>query len=668
MSRLSVSGGGVSRRRFLASSGAAMGVAGLAACSIAPKQKPGAANNSGGTNTGAIGAKEAPDLAQRAKSGDLPQLTERLPAQPLVVTPTQSSGNYGGTWHSTMLGPSDSTWLDRAVGYEYLLRWKPDTVTHSIDDIVPNVAESYESNAEKTQYTFHLRDGMKWSDGQPFNAGDIVFAVNNVYLNDKLFPATPLGLLSDGQPPKVKKVDDKTVTFTFVKPSPLFPLWLASKNSGINQIAGYPMHYLKQFHKDFNPDVEKLSKKAKVSDWIELFSSKTDYWANHELPRLHAWLPTADLGSGTNFTLNRNPYYWKTDPSGRQLPYIDTMDIALITDIQTMTLRAEHGDIDMYDRLINTLEAKPVLASSRDTGQYGFFDLNTSTMNTCIISLNLTHKDPVKRKMFQNRDFRIGLSYALNRPEIIKTVYKGLGTPWQAAPRKGSKYYDEALGTQYTKFSLDLANQYLDKAGFRRQGNGPRIGPDGKPIAFTVEIATRDYGFDWPSTMELVTGYWKAVGIQLHVRSEDVDLLYTRKDANQHDAVVWLGDVGGLDPHLDPRYLFPNNHESNYAELWQVWYTSLGKEGERPPAAPRKQMSLYTQFTQEVDEQKQARLMGQIMSISRQQFYTIGVAQPTGRYGIEKNNFKSVLNGYLEGSNYPNPGPTNPEQYYITSH
>lgn len=668
MERPTPFGSGLSRRRFLSAGGAAIGAAGLAACSIAPKVKPGAAgtaNPSSGTNSAAAGAKEAPALAAQVKSGSLPALPQRLPQKPLVVAPTDSGGVYGGIWHAPVLGPSDVGWLDRAVGYEYLLRWKPTTVTHTIDDIIPNVAESYEANSDQNEFTFHLRPGMKWSDGQPYTADDIVFAANDVYLNDKINPSPPLGLLSGNKPPVVKKVDDETVVFTFPTPSPLFPLWLASKNSGINQMAGYPKHYLKQFHQDFNPDVDAEVKKAKQTDWIALFGAKADPWGNHELPRVHAWVPTSDAGTSTTDSLMRNPYYWKTDPNGRQLPFLDSVELSLITDVQTMTLKAEHGDFDFYDRLINTLAIKPVLAESRQSGDYNFFDLNTSTMNTCIISLNLTHKTPVMREIFQNRDFRIGLSYALNRPEIIKTIYKGLGTPWQAAPRKGAKYYNESLGTQFTEFNLDLANQFLDNAGYKRQGTGPRIGPDGKPIAFTIEQSTTDYGFDWPSTLELVKGYWSAVGVSINVKAEDNDLFYARKDANEHDAVIWVGDVGGLDPHLDPRYLFPNNHESNFAELWQDWFTSQGKTGERPPAAPLKQMDLYTQFGQEIDELKQVGLMSQIMEIARQQFYTIGIASPTGRYGFKKNGFKSVMNNYLEGSNYPNPAPTNPEQYYI---
>lgn len=653
----------LSRRSFLATSGAATLSAGLAACSLSP-EKPGGQSGNGGAAKG----KESPALAGRVKNGDLPPVAKRLPEKPLLVKPANGVGTYGGTWHTVMLGPSDDSWLDRAVGYEYLLRWKPETVAHTLDDIIPNIAQSYEANADGTEYTFHLRPGMRWSDGQPYTSDDIVFAVHDVYLNTKLYPVAPLGLLSGDQPATVKKIDDYTVTFVFPKPSSLFPHFVASKNSGLSQLGGLPKHYLKQFHADYNPDVDSIVKKEKVSDWVELFSQKTELWTNAELPRVHAWLPTKDLGTGETFVLERNPYYWKVDPEGSQLPYIDTFSNDLISDAETMVLKATHGDIDMYDRLINTLQNKPVLARSRSEGEYHFFDLTTGIMNAAIISFNLTHKDPTKRKIFQNRDFRIGLSYAIDRQEIIKTVYKSLGEPWQAAPLPGSTYFDEELAKQYTEHSPELANKFLDRAGYRRQGgSGPRIGPDGKPITFLVEIATRDYGLDWASVMELVKQYWQNVGIHIDVRSEDVSLLYTRKDANQHDAVVWLGDVGGLDPHLDPRYLFPNNHESNYAELWMQWYESFGKEGEKPPAATRRQMDLYTQFKQAMDKHEQTQLMGEITKISREQFYTIGISRPTGRYGIDKNDFRNVPNNYLEGSNYPNPGPTNPEQYFVST-
>jgi peptide/nickel transport system substrate-binding protein len=107
---------------------------------------------------------EAPALAQLVKEGKLPPVAERLPKKPLVVNATQV-GTYGGEWRMGMRGGTDDPSFYRIVTYENLVRWTPNR-----DDIIPNLAESWEINKDATEYTFHLREGMKWSDGVPFTS------------------------------------------------------------------------------------------------------------------------------------------------------------------------------------------------------------------------------------------------------------------------------------------------------------------------------------------------------------------------------------------------------------------------------------------------------------------------------------------------------------------
>lgn len=190
------------------------------------------------TDEGAEGAREAkgreaPALADRVASGDLPPVEERLPASPLVVEPNDRIGVYGGRWRAAMLGPTDTSWLDRSVGYEMLLRWKPDTVAHARDDVVPNVAESVDVNDDGREYVFHLREGMRWSDGEPFTASDVVFAANDVLLNEELYPIPPLALRGAEGASTVEELDSTTVVFRFAEPSGLFLEMMASKNSGV---------------------------------------------------------------------------------------------------------------------------------------------------------------------------------------------------------------------------------------------------------------------------------------------------------------------------------------------------------------------------------------------------------------------------------------------------
>jgi peptide/nickel transport system substrate-binding protein len=127
-------------------------------------------------------------------------------------------------------------------------------------------------------------------------------------------------------------------------------------------------------------------------------------------------------GNATQVILTRNPYYWKVDQEGQQYPYIDKLVYDVFQDVPSMLLKAINGEIDFQMRHFNTLLNKAVLYDNMETGDYHFFNLQESGSNSNVIMLNLTHKDTVLREIFQNKDFRVGLSHAINRPEIINTV------------------------------------------------------------------------------------------------------------------------------------------------------------------------------------------------------------------------------------------------------
>jgi peptide/nickel transport system substrate-binding protein len=125
-----------------------------------------------------------------------------------------------------------------------------------------------------------------------------------------------------------------------------------------------------------------------------------------------------------------------------------------------------------------------------------------SDQNTLAISLNLAHQNPVKPQVFQNKDFRIGLSHAIDRQEIIDLVFVGLGEPAQLGPLREAPFHSEQLSKQYTEYDVALANDYLDLAGYsERDGQGYRLGPDGNSITFTLETFDNQV---WVDILELV--------------------------------------------------------------------------------------------------------------------------------------------------------------------
>ncbi|MEO8607928.1 MAG: ABC transporter substrate-binding protein [Chloroflexota bacterium] len=613
---------------------------------------------------------QSPVLDDQVSSGALPAVEDRLPSAPMVVTPLEGVGTYGGTWHMGTRGGGDEVIYVRTVAYQNLVRWSTDWTS-----VIPDVAESFDVNDEGTVFTFHLRPGMKWSDGQPFTADDILFVINDVYKNTDLYPAVPTWLTSGGKPVDVAKVDDTTVTFTFAAPSGLFIQNLATPNG--SAIVAQPKHYLSQFHKSYAAaaDLDKMVADAGVDGWASLFNQKggsvagkpNTLWNNADLPTIDPWMVVSALGpDATQVQLTRNPYFYAVDTAGNQLPYIDNVVYDVGSDVQTLVLKALNGDIDMQDRHIATNTNRAVFFDNQEKGGYHFYETVPSSSNVMVISLNLTNPDPAKREIYQNKDFRIALSEAINRQEIIDVIYVGQGQPYQAAPRPQSPLYNEKLATQYTDFNPDDANAKLDAILPNKDSDGFRLMASGDRLVINVEVIPTLFP-EWPDELELIKGYWAKVGIDMEEVVEDRDAFYNRKAANQHDAGIWGGD-GGLEVILEPRWYFPFSNESQYAEAWQYWFNDpTDKRGEEPPDAVKKQMDLYNQLRATADPAGQNDLMKQILDISADQFYTIGIALPANGYGIVKNNMHNVPPTILQAYLYPSPGPTNTFTYYLSN-
>lgn len=648
--------GVVSRRSVLVVGGAAAAVSALAGCdalSTEPEEQ------GGGRQSGPKGA-EAPMLAERVKAGDLPRVEERIPADALVIEPTESVGLYGGTWNSWLHGAAAIYVFMVQTGYEPLVRWDPEW-----EEIIPNIAESWDIGADGREYTFVLREGMRWSNGDPFTADDVVFSYRDVISNRDIYPVHPNQFVAGGEPATIEKVDDYTVKFTFAVSNGVFLQHLATANGG--EYLTVPRAYMSEFHQDFNDHVDAVVAEEQAADWVELFLGKNDRWINPDRPTINAWFITAPVGEGARTVFERNPYYWKVDPDGSQLPYIDRVSYEVIGDLEVALLKTANGEIHFnhptFTGGLTTAANKETLAKNREAGGYDFVDSTSSSMNLMSIGLNLNHPDPDLREIFGNRDFRIGLSHAINRQEIIDVVYRRQGEPWQAAPREESEYYIEELAKQYTEYDTDLANEHLDRAGLsERNSGGFRERPDGSQLSFGIGVVTEEP--QQIDALEMVSEYWREVGIDMTVQVEDRTLHVDRRDANKHDAYVWTGDGGLRDGLLNPGWFFPFS-TNGWAPLWARWYQSGGESGEEPIGPVREQMRLYDEVKKSVDPGRQRELFMAMLEIAREEFWVIGTILPVGLFGTVRNDFRNVPE-WIPGSwLYPSPGPTRPEQYYI---
>ena len=606
---------------------------------------------------------EAPELAEQVKAGTLPPVEERLPENPLVVKPNESIGKYGGTLYRMTKPTADNAHFSRTISYENLVRWTPDW-----SGIIPNMAESYEVNEDATVYTFHLRKGIKWSDGEPWTSKDIMFWYNDVAMNTDLSPAPPSWLKMGDEVAKFEAPDDFTLVVTFPGPNGLFLSRLCTPDT--YDVVRIPMHWAKKWHVDYaDPaELEAMMKEGQYETWKDLFLAKVTngdgVFQQPDRPVIWPWKITEGyVGGAQQVVFERNPYYWKVDTEGQQLPYVDKYIFQILDSVDAMVPKALAGEIQFQERHINTNPNKPLFFDNQEKGDYRFFTIFDGSLNLMTIMFNLSTTDPVKSEIFNNKDFRIGLSYAINRQEIIDTVYVGVGTPWQTAPKENSPFYDEQMATQYTEFSIEKANEHLDKAGYEKNASGKRLGPDGKPISFIIEVM--DTNPQWIDMLNMVKTYWEAVGVDMQVKVEERSLLYTNKDANLLEGGVWSTSGFLAEVLLDPRYIFPYSTESQWAVCWSQWYNGApeGKDCE-PPDVVKEQFAIYDKIKSTADVEEQIALGKDLLAIARDEFWTIGIGVGPDLYGIVGNKVHNVID-HPSGWLYPNPAPINLEQIWL---
>ncbi|GAB3225719.1 ABC transporter substrate-binding protein [Glycomyces halotolerans] len=619
---------------------------------------------------GGAKGREAPMLAEQVEAGDLPPVEERLPKEPQVVTVTESMGVYGGTWNTVITGASDGPWLWRTINDGHLLERSRDW-----QEIRPNVASSFEANEDATEFTITLREGIKWSDGKPLTTADVDFAYNDVALNTELTTAVPSELSSpDGTPIELEIVDDYTFIVRFSSPKPLFEADMAVGVSG-QRFTMYPRHYLEQFHIDYNENAEQEAIDEGYDGWVSRFTALGHLWnflwENPDLPTLLPWRCVRPVSDAEHALFERNPYYWKVDEEGSQLPYIDEVRYDITSDVETMFAHAINGDYEFHSRHFNDNAHRADAVENEANGGYKVIELESTYSSDMNIGFNMNHRDPGLREVFQDKQFRIAMSHAIDRQELIDVLWNRVGEPWQAAPRAESRFYDEEFATQYLEFDLDKANQILDDAGYTLSGD-TRTAPNGTPLEFTVAVADDALlGSVWIDALDMIKGTWEQAGVVMHINSQPRENWQNLVNEFDYDVTVWTGDGGHIDETTSVYWYMAAGPAGGafFARQWSELYTNGTTQEDlvaEPPAHIEEQWDLYDQFLTEPDADARDEIFRQILAIAKEQFYAIGTVQGQGSWAIASERLHNVGGSMPENPSYGTPGPAAPEQWYIT--
>jgi peptide/nickel transport system substrate-binding protein len=610
----------------------------------------------------ALAYQEAPALAELAKAGKLPAVDQRVSAAPEVVKPLDSVGTYGGQLRFGLRGSSDHNHILRMVGNQGLVRWDP-----AYTRAIPNVAQSFDVSDDARVFTFHLRPGMKWSDGTPFTADDIEFNMVDLVLAGGLAP-TPPRYMSNGKPVVFEKLDAQTVRFTFEAPYGDFLAELATP-LGQHPVL-YPKHYCQQFHPKYTANIADVIKASGAADWQSLFMGKCGdieipaRWGNVAKPTLDPWVMKEPYtGGATRIVMERNPYFWQVDTAGNQLPYIDQLVAPIAQDTESLILEIIGGRIDFGLRHIDAAANRPVLAQNREKGGYQFFEAAPGGGTVMIINLNLTHKDAEFRKLFNEKDFRVALSIGMDRKAIIETALLGEGDPWQQGPFEDHPDFHKAIATEYLDYDLAKANALLDGLGLTRGPDGIRRMASGKPIKFKVDVIPTLQP-EQVDMLQLIEKQWALLGVDMDVNALERTFFYERtSNSNDHDAAVW-GAGGTWAPGTIPQQMVPIHHDARWGIPWSQWYNSGGKRGEEPPATVKQRMQLYDQARATVDPAKRQQIMWQIADIAADEFDVMGTSKAVSTYGIRKNSLINVPAKMPSSWSYPNPAPTLLQTWY----
>ncbi len=601
------------------------------------------------------GYSEAPALAELVKEGKLPSVEERLPEEPLVVEPVEEIGQYGGTWKRCWTGVADVSGPVR-ITYDPTLRWSEDGKR-----IEPNVAKGWNLSEDCKELILYFREGMRWSDGKPLTADDVLFWFEDVVLNEDLTPVAPIWLTAGGSA-KMEKLDDYTIKLTFSNPNPLILQWFVGVETFL------PKHYLKDFHPKYvvKENLEALTEEEGFEFWYQLFHAKNDWISNPERPTHKAWKPI-NLPSSSLWTMERNAYYWKVDIAGNQLPYIDHITHTLASDADMVTMKAVMGEIDMQFRHI-LISNYPLLMENRDKGDYRVIVWDTGDGSNCQLMFNQNyHEDEDMGELIRNKDFRIALSLAINRDEINQLCYFGLGEPRQATVIPSCPTYEEKFAKAYIEYDPEKANDILDELGLNRDKDGFRTFSSGKVAALTIEL-TQAFG-PYVDVAELIKGYWEAVGVKTAIKVEERSLHYTRIRAGLHQIAVWNMDGAFYPQFLTyPYWFIPYAADSRIAPLSGVWYQTGGRGGEEPEGDLKKVISLYDEAIKTADPNERLTLAKEIIKLHSENLWTIGtvgLAPATQGIGVVKNNFRNVPEKALSDVTLNSPGNTHPEQYFF---
>ncbi|WP_291735078.1 ABC transporter substrate-binding protein [Leisingera sp. F5] len=578
--------------------------------------------------------------SSEVKAGYLPPVAKRLPEVPLVVdlaAKGRAFGTEGGTLNTMVTRSKDIRQMvvygyARLAGYDESYRLQPDILL------------GYE-NEENRRYTLKLRPGHRWSSGDPFTSADFRYWWEDVANHQLLSPAGPPDFLRvNGKLPRVSFPDEATIIYEWDDPNPSFLHMLAQARP---PFIYRPAEYLKQFHADYaDPGVlEEEVDYARVKSWAALHNKYDNMYKfdNHELPTLQPWI-NASPGKKIRHQFVRNPYYHRIDSRGVQLPYIDTVEMEIVT-AGLVAAKSNAGEADLQARGLGFRDIPILRKGEKDGANYKTYLWGSGAASQIAIYPNLNTKDPVWREVLRDVRVRRALSLAINRRAINRALYFNLAKPGAMTVLEQSEFFDPALRAAWADFDPEQANWLLDETGLtEKDAYGIRYLADGRLMELVVETAGERQEVE--NALQIISDDWRDVGVKLVMRPLDRDILRNRVFSGSTMASAWFGWDNGLPQvYTSPAYLAPTDQVFLSWPKWGQFYQTGGDSGEPPDMAPARQlMDLMQDWNMATTDAERATAWRAMLQIHADQVFAIGVVAAAPQPVVVSNRLRNVPN------------------------
>ncbi len=562
---------------------------------------------------------EIPFFEQQVKDGELSPMNSRLPFVPLRIdyaSEGKQQGKYGGELR-LLMGKAKDIGQMTVYSYARLVGYAPDYTLR------PDIVKSFEVK-EGREFTFHLRPGHRWSDGHPLTSEDFRYYWEDMVKHPELGrKGVPTALLVDGKEPKFEVLDELTFRYSWEGPNPEFLLALAAPSP---LYIYRPAHYMKQFHEDYAEPTELLGWVAftKAKDWKSLHTrmQRQRRPENPDLPTLQAWRNTTKPPS-SRFIFERNPYYHRVDPRGRQLPYIDRVIMTIVSK-DVIPAKTGTGGSDLQARYLR-FDSVPFLKQGEEDGGYKTYLWSLGRGSQLALFPNLNTNDKVWRDLVRDVRFRRALSLGINREEINEAIYFGLGSPSANTVMPESNLFKQEYADNWTAYDRDRANQLLDEIGLTdRAGDGTRLLPDGRRLEITVESAGEST--EETDVLELITDHYRQIGVKMFVRASQRDIFRRRTYAGETVMSVFSGINNPLATAvMSPEELAPTDEAQLQWPKWGRYTNTEGKAGEPVDLdAAKQQLELYYRWMSAETKATKVQVWQDMLSNYTDQVFTIG--------------------------------------------